>query len=369
MRTSGRVVLVAGQGGAGATSLARTTADAVRAEGFTVLEVDASGATVARPDASVVSLTGATFGRLWQEAGADPVVPEAWSGLPDVGLVDAWIRITQARQQSDVVVVDAGPLARVRDLCVLPGTLAHLLDAAMTPRMAMWRSVSGAGGLFESLSDLRMGVRAWLDVLQHDATSVRLVARPERDCVDEVLGSSAVLSMLGVDVDGIVVNRVPRKGAGGTDGHAARAEGRATVAALTEGSDGVPVWRATSRPDARPSVRPVPKGSSPVALLTDAAVPATRARSMGLSADDDGYRLAIPLRGEARRRARVGVQDDRLVVSLDGVHAWHELPSLLRRCEPLGAARTATGVTIRWSPDAGVWPHRPAAERVVGEEG
>jgi len=90
---------------------------------------------------------------------------------------------------------------------------------------------------------------------------------------------------------------------------------------------------------------------------------------MGLSADDDGYRLAIPLRGEARRRARVGVQDDRLVVSLDGVHAWHELPSLLRRCEPLGAARTATGVTIRWSPDAGVWPHRPAAERVVGEEG
>lgn len=356
MDTPGRVILVAGQGGAGTSSLVRSTVDGIRAEGVEAVALDASGAQVPDPDPSVATWLGSTLGRLLQEAGADPVVPEAWSGLPDVGIVDAWRRIVQARQECDAVVVDAGSLARVRDLCALPGSLAHLLDAAMTPRTAMWRSSSGGGGLFESLSDLRLAVRAWLGVLHHDDTSVRLVGRPERASVDDLLRSSALLSMLGVEVEGIVVNRVPRKDRKGADARAARDEARATVSALQEGSDGVAVWRSSASSDSPPRVRPAPKGMTALARLSGASVPATRSRTMELSSDDDGYLLAVPLRSAARRDARVGVQDDRLVVSLGGVNAWHDMPSLLRRCEPVRAVRTATGLSIRWSPDAAVWP-------------
>lgn len=367
MDTPGRVILVAGQGGAGTSSLARSLSDAIRAEGVEAVDVDASGARAADPDPSVARWLGSTLGLLLQEAGADPVVPEAWSGLPDVGIVDAWRSIVQARQESDAVVVDAGPLSRVRDLCVLPGSLAHLLDAAMTPRTAMWRSSSGGGGLFESLSDLRVAVRAWLGVLQHDDTSVRLVGRPERASVEDLLRSSALLSMLGVEVEGIVVNRVPRKARKGAEARAARDEARATITALQEGSDGVPVWRSTESSDSPVRVRPTPKGTTALARLSGTAVPATRSRTMELSSDDDGYLLAVPMRTAARRHARVGVQDDRLVVSLDGVNAWHEMPSLLRRCDPVRAVRTATGVTIRWSPDANVWPGGAAGARATGE--
>jgi len=81
---------------------------------------------------------------------------------------------------------------------------------------------------------------------------------------------------------------------------------------------------------------------------------------MALSSDDDGYLLDVPLRRPARQLARVGVQGDCLVVSFDGVHAWHEIPSLLHRCAPVRAVRTSTGMTIRWSPDADVWPRVPA---------
>lgn len=369
MGMPGRVLLIAGQGGAGTTSLARSTVDAIQADGVTVARIDASGASAQAPDAALVAPMSATLGRLWQEAGADPVVPEAWCGLPGVGLVEAWLQIAGARQEAEAVVVDAGSLVRARDLCALPRTLVHLLDSAMTPRMAMWRSASGAGGLFESLSDLRVAVRAWLAILEDDETSARLVARPAEDSAVRVLEAAAQLAMLGVDVDGIVVNRVPRKDARSEGERVARAAALAAQECLIEGSDGVPVWRATARAGARPRVRPAPKGSAPLARLAESAVPATRASTMVLSSDDDGYRLALPLRGHGRRHARVGVQGDRLVVSLDGLHAWHELPSVLHRCEPVRAVRTPAGLTIHWSPDADVWPQaRPAAgsEREAG---
>lgn len=366
MRTPGRVILVAGQGGAGTTSLARSAVDSIRSEGVDVQAIDASGAQAVEPDPSITGWLGSTLGRLWQEAGADPVVPEAWSGLPDVGIVDAWRRIVQARQECDAVVVDAGSLSRVRDLCVLPGSLAHLLDAALTPRMAMWRSVSGAGGLFESLSDLRVAARTWLGVLQHDDTSLRLVGRPDRDAVDDLLRASALMSMLGVDVDGIVVNRVPRKDRKGPDARAMRTAALATVAALEEGGDGVCVWRATASADDLPVVRPAPKGTSVLARLSEGAVPPARSRTMALSSDDDGYLLAVPLRQAARRGAQVGVQDGRIVLRLDGVHAWHELPSVLHRCEAVRAERTSEAIVIRWSPDVDVWPRGPADASEAG---
>ena len=360
MPTPGRVILVAGQGGAGTSSLARSTVDAIRAEVGDVVAVDASGTVEADTDPSVVAWLAGTLGRVWLEAGADPVLPETWCALPDAGLVGAWHRITQARQTAAVVVVDAGSLVRVRDLCALPGALARLLDAAMTPRMAMWRSASGAGGLFESLSDVRAEVVTWLGVLQHADTSVRLVGRPDPAAVDDLLRSSALLSMLGVAVDGIVVNRVPGRDRKDARARALRSGVLAAIAALEEGSDGVRVWRSKESDEGRPQVRPAPKGTTAVTLLSGTAVPATRSRTMTLSSDDDGYLLDVPMRRPARQLARVGVQGDCLVVSFDGVHAWHEIPSLLHRCAPVGAVRTSTGITIRWSPDADVWPRVPA---------
>lgn len=346
MSDSARVILLAGDGGAGTTTLARRTAELVRELGLSVEEVDASGDDVGDPSEAVVSGVQDTLGLLWREAGADPVLPEEWSGLVGIDLLQVWHHIAMARYTSDVVVIDAGSLVRLRDLVATPGILLRLLDAAMTPRSAMWRSTSGEAGVFESLSAARLTVRDWLAIMRDARTSARLVARPEGVAIPRLLRTREHVTVLGMHVDGIIVSRVP-----GKKDRRRREERQAALDVRDEYRQrvpSVPVWHSTGR------ITTSPRGASAVDVLSDPCGTTPRADTFAVDAGADGYELRVPLRDVAPD-VRIGVQRDALVLALDGVHAWHDLPSVLVRCEPVQAYRTANGLVVRWEPVRDLW--------------
>jgi arsenite-transporting ATPase len=287
------------------------------------------------------------------------VVPQAWSDLPGVALARLWQEIALARRSADLVVVDVGSLVRVRELVALPGVLVRLLDASLTPRAAMWRGSAGEGGLFESLSEARVDAMAWLSIATAETTSVRLVARPKPDSADAVLRTGGVLAMLGIQLEGVIVNRFPRRRDDAPS--AVRRQAREALAVLQEGLPGIPVWRSTSR------LRPVPKGHAAADIIpATGSGPTLRDRDLAAIRDGvvegaDEYLLTVPLVPVVRDEARVGVQGDHLVVAFDGVHAFAALPPVLRRCIPREARRGPDGLVIRWSPDQDVWPGERAS--------
>lgn len=358
MSDSSRVILLAGDGGAGTTTLALRTANEMRDLGLSVAEVDASGDVVSDPSAAIVSALQETLGLLWREAGAEAVLPEQWGGLVGISLLDAWHRIALAQRTSDAVVVDAGSLARFRDLAAAPGTLLRLLDAAMTPRSAMWRSSSGEAGLFETLSTLRMSVREWNAVLQGPRTSARLVARPDAEAMPRLLRTREHVTLLGLVVDGIVVSQVP-----GKRDRDRKVERQAALHVRDEYRrrvPSVPVWHSTRR------ITVAPRGVSAADVLVDPGLCTPRAST--LVVDDDGgrYTLRIPLHDIAAD-VRVGVQGASLVLALGRMHAWHELPAVLARCEPVLAHRTADGLSVRWEPVRDLWTSSLSSARVTDD--
>ncbi len=346
MSDSARVLVFAGDGGAGTTTFARRTADEMRDLGLSVEEVDASGEVLGELSADLVSDLQRTIGLLWREAGADPMLVEEWSGLAGLRLVEAWQAIASARRTADVVVVDAGSLARLRDLAATPGTLLRLIDAAMTPRSAMWRSSSGDADLFESLSTARLAARDWCAVLQGPRTSARLLARPDGATIPRVLRTRDQVTIMGMLVDGIIVGQVPAK-----KDRRRRPERQRALAARNEYRErapGMPVWHSTSR------ITMAPRGARAVDVLIDPRLSTPRASTFVVEENGDGFTLLVPLRDVAGE-VRVGVQGASLVLALDGVNAWHELPSVLARCDAVRVQYVDHGYVVRWEPVRDLW--------------
>jgi arsenite-transporting ATPase len=342
-----RLILLSGVGGAGTTTVAAATAEALRSEGLNVLLMDAGDPV--SPDPGVVSLAGSSVGRLFAELGADPLVTEAWSSLAGVGHLSVLARVVRAQSEGDVdaVVVDCGDHRRARELVELPSVLERLLDAALTPRLAMWRS-TGPGGseaVFDAVATARHEVVRLRQALAHPATSMRLVTLPTAEAVARTTAAISVFALLGVAVDGVVVNRFPRKSEGWPGEVVAAAD--EALARLSREADGIAVWKSTSR------VRAVPKGRSAMGPLDRAQV--LDADQLTVLLGDEEFHLDLPLAHCARQEAAVGVQGRSLVVAFEGVIRWIELPPVLVRCRPTQAVRTSTGLRVTFVPDPAVW--------------
>ena len=349
MTPMNRLMLLSGTGGAGTSTMAVATAEAARAEGLAAVLLDGTGEAAVLP-AAQAAIAG-PVARVFADLGADALLPQAWSGLAGLAHLSTLLEAEAALDSAEVVVIDMGTHTRARELVQLPATLLRLLDSALTPRLAMRRPADGEEGVFESLSTLR-GTMIRLDrMLTRPSTTLRLVTQPRMEGVERTAEALAVLSMLGVGVDGIIVNRYPRASEGWPKAVMTRA-GRA-LEAMAAAADGVPVWKSTTR------LRPVPKGHSVVGPL---------GRVRGLDADqlpvvvsDEALLVDLPLAGRARAEARVGVQGGSLVVALGDVHRWLPLPPVLRRCRPVRAERTDDAVRLVFEPDPATW-RRPAAE-------
>ena len=354
MSSRARLILLSGVGGAGTTTLCEATVAALESEGLAAAFVDATAPGDA--DTAVVARLTGSLGRLGGEIGADPMLADAWTSLPIVRDLSTLRRISAALSDPgiDAVVVDAGPLAAARDLVELPAAAIRLLDALLTPRIAMWRATGDGGSdtVFESLSALRLDVIGLLQMLHHPGTTLRLVSTPDEGAVRRTSRALAVFAMLGIGVDGVAVNRVPRKSEGAPK--AIREQARQALDLMTELADGVPVWASTAK------VRAVPKGRSALGPLGRVRV--LDAEELTVTVGDEDFSMEVPLAGPARAEGRVGYHGDHLVVQFDGVMRWIDLPAVLRRCIPQEAVRTRRGLSVRFAPDPAAW-RRPEVVR------
>ena len=311
--------------------------------------IDASRS--ADPDPDVVRLVGGSLGRLLAGLGAEPLPPETWWGLPGLDALAVLHRIRQslADPSLDAVVVDCGDLSRARDLISLPGVLLRLLDAAMTPRLAMWRPADGPSGsaetAFDALSRARDEVARMQSAILHPATTMRLVTVAQEEAVSRTLRAVTVFGVLGVGVDGLVAHRYPRKSDGWP--RAAMDEHARQLERLRAGSDGIAVWKSPDSP------RAVPKGRSAMGPL--GRVHVLDAEQITVRASDEEFMLDLPLSGSAAGDVRVGLCAEQIVLAVDGVHRWLDLPSVLRRCRPTQAVRTTAGLRVEFVPDPLSW--------------
>lgn len=348
-----RLILLSGVGGAGTTTVAEATAAAARSEGLTVEVLDASG--YVDPDPGVVALVGSSVGRLFAELGAEPLVAEAWSSLAGIAHLSTLARVLRAIAEGevDVVVLDCGDHRRARELVALPAILESLLDSALTPRLAMWRSTGSAGdaAVFDAVASARHEIVRMRQALEHPATSLRLVTSPTAASVDRTVTALSVFALLGVAVDGVVVNRFPRK-ADGWPREAMEAADR-SLDLMVERAEAVAVWKSTSRVRAVPRERSVRGPLDRVQVLD--------AEQLTVHLGEGDYHLDLPLGPAARAGAAIGVQEHRLVVAFDGAMRWIDLPPMLRRCQPVRATRTTTGLQVTFVPDLATWPQPAVA--------
>lgn len=340
-----RLIVVAGADAAGAALLARRTVDAAADEGRAAVLIDGL-----RPvdvdvdvDATTVSSLTAALGLAFGELGADPLAPADWVGVPGLSELSVLGAAVRALDDVDAVVVDAGDFTRVRTLVEAPLAVVRLLDSVLTPRLAMQRTAAGDPALFDAFSLARLDALRLTQVLRRPDTTVRLITGIDDSGCARTLATAAALSVLGVTVDGIAATDVPRA----SDG-ASKSARRAAEAALARlAVDGIAVWSAGRR------CRPAPKGRSPFAGLD--ALPALDDARLEVVAGEEEFTLDLPLAHAARSDVRVGVQGDRLVVDAVGARRWIDLPSVLRRCLPVHAVRTPTGLRLEFVPDPATW--------------
>jgi arsenite-transporting ATPase len=356
-----RLILLSGTGGSGTSTIAAATLRALKDEGLrgVLVDVDETGA----PSSQATAVIGTAVGALANWTGA--VAPEAWSSLPTVRHVDAWLRVLRASEVGvDAVVVDCRDLRQARDFVALPLTGLRLLDRVMTPALAMRRAPAdrhdedaeeSRGSAFERVDGLRSVLDDAAAVLQRNSV-MRLIAAPTEGSVSRVLRSASLMAMLGVDVDGIVLNRVARRADALPERE--QAAQRALMIQLEQRAQGPLVWKSTAKP------RVVPKGRSVLGPLGTSTV--LRADGLSVEGDDDEYSLVVPLVGDAAREARVGRLGDDLVVAFDGLHRWLALPSVLKRCRAVEATRTSQGLRIAFFPDESLWR---APSQTPGREG
>lgn len=347
MSSRSRLLLLSGTGGAGTSTLVAVTADALANDGVRVAVIDAS-----EPSAVEPGLTDAlqrSVGRILGELGSDPINAVMWDALPGVAHLSSMRAVLDALSdpQIDAVVVDCGPLTRARELVETPTAIVRLLDAALTPRLAMWRSTGEpetVPTVFEALSDARNDALRMQTALAHRETLMRLITTAEARSVTRTIAAFAAMSVLGIAVDGVIIGGFATDDDGWPSG--AIDEQSVELARLRSAVTPVQVWTSST-------VQAAPSGRSARGPLS--VTQALSEDSMSVTQAGSDYLLAIPLSEVATARARAGRLADDLVVDVDGTRRWLPLPPVLRRCEPVEATRTGDGLTIRFARDPEQW--------------
>jgi arsenite-transporting ATPase len=337
-----RLILLSGTGGSGTSALVGASLAAAHDEGLRAVSVDATSPVIdASTTDDVRSLARALVGWL----AADAVPDEAWTDVAWVRQFAGWAQVISALEKPhvDLVLVDCGSLREARALIAFIGTTRRLLDAAVTPTLAM-RSPSSADdsvgdGLdFDVIQRLGEQLLRYGRLVESDRTTMRLVTVPEEVAVTSTLAAQAAFALLGVQVEAIIVNRFARKAE--EPGRAMLTAQQAQLDRVEQSAAGSWVWKSTS------ALRPIPKDRSVIGPL-------------------GGVSVLLPLVGDAARTARVGRSGDNLVLEFDGLHRWLPLPAVLRRCRAQDATRTAGGLVLSFVPDESLWRTSPDPQQAA----
>ncbi|GAB3351351.1 ArsA family ATPase [Modestobacter lapidis] len=377
-----QILLVTGPGGAGSSTVAAATALQVAASGARCVLLTARGPAVAGLDAAVrveVVEPQRALEDVWGRhadalAAALPVltVPPASSvvavpGVPELALLAA-LAGHAASGESDVVVLDAGPLPVAVALLALPGTLRWWLAQAVPQRLRVLATLRAAvvpgrpGGVATALAGVA-GLEALLDrvhLADPDRTAVHLVLRPEPSAVEDLRAAGTGLAVLGQRVASVTVGRLLPAGAGEWAARRAAVQ-RAAVAGVRGLLDGTGTVREVVE-------AAVPPADVAGLRALDAAVPAASTAASGPAAaapvphrDGGGWLLALPLPFARRGEVELTRWGDDLVVTAAGRRRSLPLDPLLRRCTVAGGRLVGPGTAaatldIRFTPDPAQWP-------------
>ena len=299
-----RILLHTGKGGVGKTTVSATTGIAAARRGYRTLVLSTDPAhsladvlgTPIGPDPDEVPGVPGLFAaqvdtrirleQAWSAIrqylvgvlaarGMAEVQAEELTELPGAEEVLALLEVRRHAESGrfDAIVVDCAPSGETLRLLALPETIAFYAGRLMaTPRRVL-RSVAaslvGAGGVMpngevrDAVGDLLAELTAARTLLCDPHTSsVRLVLTPERVVLAEARRLHTALTLHGYAVDGVVVNRVLPRDAGGRFLAGWRAAQRVVLHDISESFGAVPVHRIPMT-----SVEPV--GTVELAALAD----------------------------------------------------------------------------------------------------
>ncbi|HEY5336250.1 MAG TPA: ArsA family ATPase [Mycobacteriales bacterium] len=394
-----RVVLFAGKGGVGKTTIAAATAAHAAALGRKTLVVstdaahslgDALGVVLTEDPLDVDGGlhaaqvdTQRSFERSWHDVqryllavldagGVDPVDAAELTVLPGAEEVLALLAVRDAARSGrfDLVCVDCAPTAETLRLLRLPELLRWWLDRVLPAERRVARALMSRvqsvplpdRTVFDAVGRLQAELADVRDLLTDPATSsVRLVLTPEAVVVAEARRTLTALSLHGYRVDGVVANRVFPTGGDAWRRRWAAAQ-RVQLDEVQESFAGLPLWEvdyAAAEPVGAAALAAlgarVYGHGDPVGDVPDVA-------TMSVERTVDGFALALALPHVGRGEANLSRSGDDLVVGVGSLRRVLTLPSALRRCTVEGARLEGVGagarLVVRFVPDPAVWMQR-----------
>ncbi|WP_431776019.1 ArsA family ATPase [Streptomyces cucumeris] len=432
-----RTVLVTGTGGAGRTTVAAATALAAAREGRRTLLLTAD------PDGTPEALLGIGALRPAQGPAADrlpwsvpvQVTPGLWAarivtdhwfrdeltalqergrgaldmvgatpldgeelaalpGMDSFALLRA-LRMAQAAPPGtgwDVLVVDMPPAPETVGLLALPGQLRRylrrLLPAerqaarALRPMLAQLAGVPmPTQKLYETAERWEGELAAVQDVIDSEATTVRLVVDPGPLADRALRTARAGLALHGCRVEAVIANRLLPAATADPWLAALSGQQQAALKELYEqwapavpvrelphlgrdpqGLGHRPAGDAGGAPDPEGAGAARPAGLDALAEAVGAPPPlpdrpAADPWTVEDRLADDGILLwRLPLPGADRDTLALVRRGDELIVTVGAFHRVLTLPSALRRCTVSGAGLRDGSLQVRFTPDPDLWP-------------
>lgn len=395
-----RVLLFAGKGGVGKTTIAAGTAALAASRGAKTLVLSTDGAH------SLADAVGAAAGddpvevdtglyvaqvaphrrltRAWEEVqdylrsvldagGAEPIAAAELTMLPGVEEVLALLDLLEHARSGrfDVLVLDSAPTAESLRLLALPEALRWYLDRffsldrrlarVLRPALAGSRRAGGRGmplppeRVFAAVDRLREDLADVRGLLCGRDASVRLVLTPESVVLAEARRAFTALSLHGYRVDAVIANRLVPPG--GSDPWRARWVS-AQAHCLTEAEAAfapVPVHRA-------PYLAEEPVGPAALTALAaeiyagaDPVAPPPPGDPLTVERSGENFVLVLELPLAERGDVDLARSGDDLVVTVGPHRRVLPLPSGLRRCTVEGAVLREGRLRVRFVPDPALW--------------
>jgi arsenite/tail-anchored protein-transporting ATPase len=382
-----RQLLLAGSGGAGTTTVAAATAVRAARRGLKTLLLSPepgalppldqpAGGAPGRADREVEpglvlrtldartraerawAAVGGWATALLGTLGVDPLQAEELTGLPGLDDVLTLLEIRDAAAAGwDLVVVDAPELSRTVRLLALPEAVARTVARALPlERRMLWAMGHGASPAWtdgvprpvvEAAEQAQAEIGCVRNVLTGPGTTVRLVVPPQRGPLDAALAAWTALTLHGLTVDGVVVNRLVPAGADPWLRERSRAES-VVAADAEEAFAPLPVVRVGELPLP-------PAGADELAALDVDDLPAPAPAAPRVDRDGDDFTLVLALPRARRTDLGLARRGDELVVDVAGERRVLTLPSVLRRCDVTGAALRDGALRIAFRPDPDLW--------------
>lgn len=323
-----------------------------------VLQIDAR----ARLDSSWTTLRR-SLGGLLAGAGVDPLVAEEIATVPGAEDVLALLEVGDHAAGYDAVVVDCAPTAETLRLLALPEALDRLVARGFPLEARIARLVGGHGvapdavEALDALQSLSRRLLAVRELLTGPWAAVRLVTTPERVVLAETQRARTTLAMLGHHVEGVVVNRVA-VGEQWPPGLVRRH--RDGLVAARDRFAALPVRHAPYTDEEPVGVTALLELAEVVLGAGDPLDLGAARHEGGVRADGDRWLLDVAVPGADADEVSLAVTDSGdLVVELGPHRRVIALPPVLRRCEVAGASVDLTDggsvLRVRFDRDPGHW--------------